>query len=130
MTHSADTEAEFELLHPADRLMIRLIQLPHIADRVKGMLFQVRFGQNIELLKQVCLVGRGVSVAINVVQSLELLLSACADLANAKLFRQLLNIILMMGNYLNGTNYAGGAYGFKIASINRVLSARCSSVGH
>ena len=49
-----------------------------------------------------------------------MLVSACENLANAKLFRQLLNIILMMGNYMNGTNYAGGAYGFKIASINRV----------
>jgi cytokinesis protein len=54
------------------------------------------------------------------VQSLDLLLAACESLANAKLFRLLLNIILMMGNYLNGTNYAGGAFGFKIASINRV----------
>ena len=49
---------------------------------------------------------------------------ACENLRDAKLFRQLLNIILMMGNYLNATNYAGGAFGFKIASINRV-SARC-----
>jgi cytokinesis protein len=29
-----------------------------------------------------------------------------------------------MGNYLNGTNYAGGAFGFKIASINRVSAIR------
>ncbi len=53
LTHSADSETELELLHPADRLMVRLIQLPHLADRVKGMLFQVRFARNIELLKQV-----------------------------------------------------------------------------
>lgn len=46
--------------------------------------------------------------------------AACLDLRDAKLFKELLNIILTMGNYLNGTNYAGGAFGFKIASINRV----------
>jgi len=28
-----------------------------------------------------------------------------------------------MGNYMNGSNYGGGAYGFKIASINRVRLA-------
>ena len=33
--------------------MVRLIQLPHLADRVKGMLFQVRFRQNFDLLKEV-----------------------------------------------------------------------------
>lgn len=26
----------------------------------------------------------------------------------------------MVGNYLNGNSYAGGAFGFKIASINKV----------
>lgn len=106
LTHSADTEAELELLHPADRLMVRLIQLPHLSDRVKGMLFRVHFDQNIELLRN----------------SLQLLTAACTDLRDAKCFRQLLNVILVMGNYLNGTNYAGGAFGFKVASINRVSS--------
>ena len=53
MTHSADTAEELEALHPADRLMVRLIQLPHLADRVKGMLFQVRFRENFDLLKEV-----------------------------------------------------------------------------
>lgn len=57
LTHSADSEAELEALHPADRLMVRLIQLPHLADRVKGMLFRVRFDQNVELLKSVSLPG-------------------------------------------------------------------------
>lgn len=33
--------------------MVRLIQLPHLADRVKGMLFQVRFRENFDLLKEV-----------------------------------------------------------------------------
>ena len=53
LTHSVDTEAELDLLHPADRLMVRLIQLPHLSDRVKGMLFQVGFSQNLDLLQQV-----------------------------------------------------------------------------
>ncbi|KAK4683997.1 hypothetical protein P7C73_g6211, partial [Tremellales sp. Uapishka_1] len=111
LTHSADTPQELELLHPADRLMVRLIQLPHLGDRVKGMLFQVRFSQNMELLSQ----------------SLDLLTAACEDLRNAKLFRELLNVILTMGNYLNGTNFAGGAFGFKIGSINKLVDTKSSN---
>jgi cytokinesis protein len=53
LTHSTDTEAELDLLHPADRLMVGLIQLPHLSDRVHGMLFQVGFAQNRDLLQQV-----------------------------------------------------------------------------
>jgi cytokinesis protein len=91
--------------------MVRLIQLPHLVDRVKGMLFQVRFELNMELLRA----------------SLALLEVACVDLRGAKSFQQLLNVILTMGNYLNGTNFAGGAYGFKIASINKLVDTKSSA---
>ena len=128
LTHSADSSAELELLHPADRLMVRLIQLPHLADRVKGMLFQVRFVQNAELLTQVShIYGLTIRCFAQLVQSLDLLVVACEDLRNAQLFRELLNVILVMGNYLNGTNFAGGAYGFKIASINRLVDTKSSN---
>ena len=33
----------------------------------------------------------------------------------------------MMGNYMNGTNFAGGAFGFKIASINRLVDTKSSN---
>lgn len=52
-------------------------------------------------------------------QGIVLLQDACHDLKHAVQFKALLNVILMMGNYMNGSNYGGGAYGFKIASINR-----------
>ena len=132
LTHSADSEAELEALHAADRLMVRLIQLPHLADRVKGMLFRVRFDQNVELLKSVSgiafFVG-SLGKTLTMLQSLGLLTKACTDLLGAKCFRELLNVILVMGNYLNGTNYAGGAFGFKVASINRVRHIASISTG-
>ncbi|OXH25677.1 cytokinesis protein, partial [Cryptococcus neoformans] len=108
LTHSADDPKEFSKLHIADRLMVRLIQLPHLNERVKGMLYRVRFPQNIELLEK----------------SLTLLIEACDALMNAKQFQALLSIILTMGNYINGTNYAGGAFGFKITSINRLVDTK------
>ena len=58
---------------------------------------------------------------------MDTLTAACRDLLDAKLFRELLNVILVMGNFLNGTNYAGGAYGFKIASINRLADTKSSN---
>ena len=122
LTHRKDTDAELDSLHPADRLMVRLIQLPHLKDRVNGMLYQVGFSQNLELLSKVSRRRLPAFPAVIDVQSLDILIAACNDLRDAKLFKELLNIILMMGNYMNGTNYAGGAFGFKIASINRVNS--------
>jgi cytokinesis protein len=56
-------------------------------------------------------------------QAVVLLQEACNDLRDAKQFKALLNVILQMGNYINGSNYAGGAWGFKLSSINRVRLA-------
>jgi cytokinesis protein len=126
--HSAETPEELALLHPADRLMLRLIKIPHLSDRVTGMLYQVSFEETITLLEKVrwCLAVFGaLSRSLNLaacVQGVILLQVACHDLRDAVQFKALLNVILMMGNYMNGSNYGGGAYGFKIASINRVCN--------
>ena len=50
---NAETPDELLLIHPADRLMIRLIKIPHLADRLKGMQFKVNFEENITLLEKV-----------------------------------------------------------------------------
>lgn len=47
---------------------------------------------------------------------------ASRNLKDAKYFKELLNLILMLGNYMNGSGHNGGAFGFKIASINKVCS--------
>lgn len=52
--HSAESPGEMALLHPADRLMLRLIKIPHLADRIKGMLYQVSFDETVTLLEKVC----------------------------------------------------------------------------
>lgn len=41
------------LIHPADRLMIRLIKIPHLVDRLKGMQYKVNFEETITLLEKV-----------------------------------------------------------------------------
>ncbi|KAJ9115891.1 hypothetical protein QFC22_005034 [Naganishia vaughanmartiniae] len=110
---SAETPEELSLIHPADRLMIRLIQIPHLADRLKGMLYMINFEETSTLME-------GAS-------AVDLLQTACDDLRNANKFKDLLNVILMMGNFMNGSNYGGGAYGFKIGSINRLVDTKSSN---
>lgn len=41
------------MLHPADRLMLRLIKIPFLADRIQGMLYQVNFEESVVLLEKV-----------------------------------------------------------------------------
>jgi hypothetical protein len=50
---SAETPDELLLIHPADRLMIRLIKIPYLADRLKGMQYKVNFEETISLIEKV-----------------------------------------------------------------------------
>jgi cytokinesis protein len=105
--------------------MIRLIKIPHLADRLKGMLYMINFEETCTLLENVCFEHDHLTCANLPIlgQAVDLLQTACDDLRNANKFKDLLNVILMMGNFMNGSNYGGGAYGFKIGSINRVRLA-------
>lgn len=38
----------------------------------------------------------------------------------------LLQLILMLGNFLNGSGYQGGAFGIKISSINKLVDTKGS----
>jgi hypothetical protein len=51
---------------------------------------------------------------------MECILAASEELKGAKRFKQLLQMILVLGNYMNGNTNRGGASGIKISSINKV----------
>lgn len=48
------------------------------------------------------------------------ILTASDGLLTGKKFKQLLQMILVLGNYMNGNTNRGGAFGIKISSINKV----------
>jgi len=52
------------------------------------------------------------------------LLEACIALEKSKKFEKLLEYILTIGNYLNGGTTRGGAYGFKLSSLTKLVSVR------
>ncbi|CDZ98389.1 RhoA GTPase effector DIA/Diaphanous [Phaffia rhodozyma] len=110
-SHKSDTLAELMLLHPADRLMVHLIKIPRLDARVNGMLFRARHDEKINMLEEIVLQTKEASLA----------------LLDAPKFRQLLSLILLIGNYLNGNSYAGGAYGFRIGSINKLVETKSSA---
>ncbi|ORY08436.1 FH2-domain-containing protein [Basidiobolus meristosporus CBS 931.73] len=49
---------------------------------------------------------------------------ASKALQNSQNFPKLLEIILVVGNFMNGTSFRGSAYGFKIHSINRLVDTK------
>ena len=99
-----DDESDLALLAPADRFLVELIKIPFLSARIEGMLYRAQFAEKYaDLLKEANQLYR-----------------ACESLRSAKHFAQLLKLILMLGNYMNAQGWNGGAFGFRIGSINRV----------
>lgn len=53
-----------------------------------------------------------------------LLNSACEQLRKSDALRGVLQRVLALGNYLNGTSNRGGAYGFKLADLSKLVQVK------
>jgi cytokinesis protein len=101
---------ELRLLHPADRLVVLLMTVPHLKEKVQGLLFMTKYRETYDLIKE------GAAKIRNGAEAL----------MNAEGFARLLSIVLMMGNFLNSTGVQGGAFGFKISSVNKLVDTKAS----
>lgn len=95
-------------LHASDRLMVKLIQIKRLGPRIEGMLYKCKFEEQWSLLDD----------------GTRKVAEACDVLMHAKYFKEVLNLILMIGNYMNGTGIKGGAFGFKVSSINKLVDTK------
>lgn len=99
---------ELAELHPSDRLMVKLIQIDRLGPRIEGMLYKCAFEERWSLLDQ----------------GARKLSEAGDALLHAKAFKELLSLILLIGNYMNGTGVKGGAFGFRVSSINKLVDTK------
>jgi len=108
--HKTDSEEDLALLHAADRFLVELIKFDNLQLRVEGMLCRALFDEAFSILDA------------NTSQ----FNAATSALQNAHHFSGLLNLILLLGNFLNGNNFQGGAFGFRVSSINRLVDTKAT----
>ncbi|KAJ2785357.1 hypothetical protein H4R18_000568 [Coemansia javaensis] len=51
-------------------------------------------------------------------------MTAAHAVSTSRHFPQVLEVVLSIGNYMNGSGFRGGAFGFKIASLNRLMDTK------
>ncbi|KAI8100130.1 uncharacterized protein BX664DRAFT_355473 [Halteromyces radiatus] len=105
------SEDDLQNLSKPDAFCAEIISIDRFKERIDCMLFKVTFPERITQL------GRNMS---NVME-------ASTSLRESKAFKDFLNIILLVGNFLNGTNFQGGAFGIRIASINKLIDTKASN---
>ncbi|KAG2020617.1 cytokinesis protein sepA [Coprinopsis cinerea AmutBmut pab1-1] len=88
--------------------MVKLIQIERLGPRIEGMLYRVTFDETWSLLDE----------------GAKKLSEAGKALLEAKRFKELMSLILLIGNYMNGTGIKGGAFGFRVSSINKLVDTK------
>ncbi|KAI9500030.1 hypothetical protein BX070DRAFT_196494 [Coemansia spiralis] len=57
-------------------------------------------------------------------QDVASVMTAAHAVATSRHFPQVLEVILSIGNFMNGSGFRGGAFGFKIASLNKLMDTK------
>ncbi|KAI8067755.1 hypothetical protein BC940DRAFT_300394 [Gongronella butleri] len=103
-------DANMDDLDTPEQLTITLMQLDRYKERLQFMLFRVQFWEKFDKLME------NMSTIVDVSDALH----------DSQAFKELLSIILLMGNYMNGSSLQGGAFGIRISSLNKLVDTRAS----
>jgi cytokinesis protein len=88
----------------ADRFVVLLMTIPHYEVRLKCQLFRLRFP----------------ALASKFLESLTTVEEALDKIKNSKSLKQVLKVVLSVGNYLNAGTHNGGAAGFRLATLEKL----------
>ncbi|KAI8997464.1 hypothetical protein BDB01DRAFT_857818 [Pilobolus umbonatus] len=100
-----------ERLSLADKLALEMIKITDYDKKIHCLLFKTTFWDTIHRIDK----------------ELHCLMTAAKSLRSAKRFKRLLQMILVLGNYMNGNTSRGGAFGIKIDSINKLIDTKSTN---
>jgi len=98
-------------LAAADQFMLAISEIPRLEQRLNAMIYKRSFAEKMSEIKP----------------NVDSVTKASRALKNSKSFHKVLELILLLGNYMNGTGRSGGALGFKLASINKLADTKSAN---
>ncbi|XP_062326115.1 disheveled-associated activator of morphogenesis 1 isoform X1 [Osmerus eperlanus] len=100
---------ELERMAKADRFLYEMSRINHYQQRLQALYFKKKFAERISEVKP----------------KVEALSKACKEVLQSRNLRQLLEVVLAFGNYMN-KGQRGNAYGFKVSSLNKIADTKSS----
>ncbi|KAG2233169.1 hypothetical protein INT48_005007 [Thamnidium elegans] len=107
-------EEDCQKLDLPEQFTIEMMRIYRYETRIKFMLFRLQYWEKFEHLRK----------------SLSIVLETSDSLRNSKALKKLLQLILVLGNYMNSSGQQGGAFGMKIDSINKLADTKASDESH
>ncbi|XP_037698801.1 disheveled-associated activator of morphogenesis 2 isoform X2 [Choloepus didactylus] len=100
---------EIERMARADRFLYEMSRIDHYQQRLQALFFKKKFQERLAEAKP----------------KVEAILLASRELIHSKRLKQMLEIVLAIGNFMN-KGQRGGAYGFRVASLNKIADTKSS----
>uniref|UniRef100_A0A3P8WZB3 Dishevelled associated activator of morphogenesis 1b n=1 Tax=Cynoglossus semilaevis TaxID=244447 RepID=A0A3P8WZB3_CYNSE len=100
---------ELDRMAKPDRFLYEMSRINHYQQRLQALYFKKKFAERIAEIKP----------------KVEALTRACKEILHSKNLRQLLEVVLAFGNYMN-KGQRGNAYGFKMSSLNKIADTKSS----
>ena len=97
-----------EELGTAERFLFELLCIPRLKSRLQCFVFILEFNARLHDLSE----------------NVEVMSYALHDIKRCSKLSQVFEILLAMGNYLNGTGPRGGAYGFKLEVLQKLSDTK------
>jgi len=103
-----DYTGDKKALGRAEQYFLAVMDIPKLSARLTALAFKVGFQEKAEIAKS----------------EIQTLSTAIKAVKGSKNLFELLEIVLAVGNYLNGAGNNGGCYGFRINSLNKMLDVK------
>ncbi|XP_056332441.1 disheveled-associated activator of morphogenesis 2 [Danio aesculapii] len=100
---------ELERMARADRFLFEMSRIDHYQQRLQSLFFKKKFADRLAETKP----------------KAEAILCASREVMSSKLLRQVLEVVLAFGNFMN-KGQRGNAYGFKVSSLNKIIDTKSS----
>nr|XP_008124114.1 PREDICTED: disheveled-associated activator of morphogenesis 2 isoform X2 [Anolis carolinensis] len=100
---------EIDRMARADRFLYEMSRIDHYQQRLQALFFKKKFPERLAEAKP----------------KVEAILLASKELVRSKHLKQLLEVVLAFGNYMN-KGQRGNAYGFKVSSLNKIADTKSS----
>ncbi|XP_044128146.1 disheveled-associated activator of morphogenesis 1 [Bufo gargarizans] len=104
-----DHKHELDRMARPDRFLFEMSRINHYQERLQSLYFKKKFAERVAEVKP----------------KVEAILSASKEVLQSKSLKQLLEVVLAFGNYMN-KGQRGNAYGFKISSLNKIADTKSS----
>ncbi|KAJ3606529.1 hypothetical protein NHX12_026050 [Muraenolepis orangiensis] len=100
---------ELERMAKPDRFFYEMSRINHYQQRLQSLYFKKKFAERVAELKP----------------KVEALTKASKEVLHSRNLKQLLEVVLAFGNYMN-KGQRGNAYGFKVSSLNKIADTKSS----